>query len=381
MKRCTKCMLPETHETIIFDEQGVCNICRQHEYKKEKIDWQQKEKQLIELIDQYRGKYDYDCIVPFSGGKDSTFTLYTLVKKYGVRPLVVSYDHHFYRPKTIRNVDRIMRLLGVDFLKFRTSWDVVRKTMEESFMRKGDFCWHCHAGVFAYPMQIAVKLNVPLVFWGEPSAEYTSYYGYGEEEEVDEKRFNMWVNLGITAEDMAGMIKTPLRELACFLYPKLKDLRAIKCRSVCLGSFIPWDVKKNSALIMKELGWEGDEVEGVPPEYAYEKVECMMTGVRDYIKFIKRGYARVTHLTSLDIRNNRITRNEAEKLVEEYEGKRPETLDLFLKIIGMPEKEFMRIAKGHAISPYAHDFSKTKRGKKLHDQDSWSWSDLDVNCS
>lgn len=376
MKRCSQCMIPETHETILFDDQGVCNICQQHEYKKGKIDWAAREGQLIELIDQYRGKYNYDCIIPFSGGKDSTFTLYVLVKRYGVKPLVVSYDHNFYRPRTIRNVDRVMRRLGVDFLKFRTNWHIVKKTMRESFIRKGDFCWHCHSGIFAYPMQIAVKFNVPLIFWGEPSAEYTSYYGYDEEEEVDEKRFNMWVNLGITAEDMAGMIDVPLSELDCFRYPPLKALRAIKCRSVCLGSYIPWDVKENSRLIMEELGWEGDEVEGVPSEYSYEKVECMMQGVRDYIKFIKRGYARVSHLSSLDIRNNRLTREEAERLVMEYEGKRPLTLDLFLKMIDMSEEEFLQIALSHRVSPYKHDPSKTKNGRKLYDQDSWDWGDL-----
>lgn len=376
LKRCTKCMLPETHETIKFDREGICDICHQHEYKQESIDWKAKEKELVKLIDRYRGKYDYDCIIPFSGGKDSTFTAYTLVKNYGLKPLVVCYDHHFYRPKTLRNVDRIMRQLGADFLKFRTDWQVIKKTMKESFLRKGDFCWHCHAGVFVYPMQIAVKHKIPLVFWGESSAEYTSYYTYGEDEEVDEKRFNMWVNLGIAAEDMAGMINMPLHRLNCFRYPSEKELRSINCRSVCLGSYIPWDVKKQSKIIMDELGWEGDDVEGVPPGYSYEKVECMMTGVRDYIKFIKRGYARVSHLTSLDIRNKRMSRADAEKLVKEYEGKRPATLELFLKMIGMPESEFIRIALSHAVSPYKHDFAKTAPGKKLYDHDSWDWGDL-----
>jgi len=376
MKKCSNCMLPETHETILFDDQGVCNICQQHEYKREKIDWVAKERELVELIEQYRGKYDYDCIIPFSGGKDSTFTLYKLVKDYKVKPLVVSYDHGFLRPRTLRNVDMVLRQLGVDFLKFRTNWHVIKKTMRESFLRKGDFCWHCHAGIFAYPMQVAVKFKVPLIFWGETSAEYTSYYVYGQDEEVDEKRFNMWVNLGITAEDMAGMIDVPLQDLSCFKYPSLKELRSIKCRSVCLGSYIPWDVKKQSRIIMDELDWEGDEVEGVPSEYSYEKVECMMTGVRDYIKYIKRGYARASHLTSLDIRNKRMTRKEAEKLVERYEGKRPETLDLFLKMIDMTEEEFMRVSVSHTISPYKYDTSNIKRGKKLYDQDSWDWRGL-----
>lgn len=376
MKICQQCLIPETHETIVFDAEGTCNICRQHEFKQEKIDWVQREKDLRALLDQYRNKYDYDCIVPFSGGKDSTFTLYTLVKTYHLRPLVVSYDHHFYRSNLLRNVDRTLRILGVDFLKFRTNWKIVRRTMVESLIRKGDFCWHCHSGVFAYPMQIAVKFNVPLVVWGEPSSEYTSYYAYDEIEEVDEKRFNMWINLGITAEDMAGMIGVDVRELSSFQYPPLSELKRIKCRSICLGSYIPWDVKKQAKIILEELGWQGDEVEGVPPGYSYEKIECMMQGVRDYIKYMKRGYARVSHLTSLDIRNHRLSRAEAEKLVRDYEGKRPQSLDLFLKMIEMSEEEFMEIVLKHRVSPYQHNPSQTQPSKKLYDQDSWDWSDL-----
>ncbi len=377
MKRCSNCVIPETHETILFDDQGVCGICNQHQLKQEKIDWVSKEKDLVTLLDQYRGKYDYDCIIPFSGGKDSTYTVYKLVKDYNVKPLVVSYDHHFYRPNLLRNVDRVIRELGVDFIKFRTNWDIVKKTMREAFIRKGDFCWHCHSGVFAYPMQIAVKFNIPLILWGEPSAEYTSYYSYDDVEEVNEKRFNMWVNLGITAEDMAGMIGVDVRDLQCFKYPSQKELRSIKYRSVCLGSYIPWDVKKQSQLIQDELGWEGDDVEGVPSGYRYEKIECMMQGVRDYIKYIKRGYARVSHLVSLDIRNHRLNRDEAQKLVDDYEGNRPESLDLFLKMIDMDENEFVEIAMGHAISPHQHDPQSVIHGEKLYDQDSWDWKDLD----
>lgn len=370
-------MIPETHETITFDGKGVCNICHQHEYKHEHIDWKKRREDFDTLLNEHRGKGDYDCIVPFSGGKDSTYTLYALIREFKLRPLVVSYDHHFYRPNTLQNVDRTLRLLGADYLKFRTNWKVTRKLMLESFLRKGDFCWHCHSGIFVYPMQIAVKHKIPLVIWGEPSAEYTSYYSYEEIEEVDEKRFNMWVNLGITAEDMAGMIGVDVRELNSFQYPSVQELRSIKCRSVCLGSYIPWDVKKQSELIVNELGWKGDEVEGVPTEYSYEKIECMMQGVRDYIKYIKRGYARVSHLTSIDIRNQRLTRGEAEKLVKEYEGKRPQTLDLFLKMVELTEAEFLQIALSHAVSPYQHDAAATQTGKILHDQKDWDWSDLE----
>lgn len=376
LRRCTRCTLPETHETIVFDEDGVCNICRQHEFKKTKIDWNQRSKDLVTLIDQFRGKSDYDCILPFSGGKDSTFTLWYVVKELGLRPLVVSFDHGFYRPKNLENNERTLRNLGVDFLKFRSDWKVVRKLMLESLNRKGDFDWHAHVGCFAYPMQISLKFKTPLILWGEPSSEYTAYYGYDKEEEVDERRNNRLNNLGITAEDMIGFLhgEITLRDLSPYIYPKEKDLRALGVRSVPLGWFIPWDVRKNYEIINKELGWEGDHVEGVPPQYPYEKTEYQLQGPRDYLKFIKRGYARTTHLTSIDIRNGRMSREEAVKLILQYEGKRPSSLDYILKILGIDEHIWRKIAISHTIPPYRHKFENEEREESLWDMHLWNWN-------
>jgi len=365
-------LIPETHETLMFDAEGVCNICRQNEIKKELINWDERKSELTKLIEKYRGQYSHDCIVPFSGGKDSTFTLYYLVAECNVKPLVVQFDHGFMRPNLRENNERTFKKLGVDVVSFRPNWHVVRKLMRESLIRKGDFCWHCHTGIFSYPMQLAVKLNIPLLFWGEPSAEYTSYYSYDEPEEVDERRFNRFINLGITADDMMGMIDgVEPRDLEPFRYPPLKELRRIGVRSVCLGSYIPWDVKQQVELIQRELGWKGDEVEGVPPDYAYEKIECYMQGVRDYLKFTKRGYGRTAHLASIDIRNGRLTREEGMKLLQQYDGKRPASLDLFLQYVDMNEEEFMEIAQQHMVEPWVPEMYQIERGKPLHDQDSW----------
>lgn len=373
LRRCTRCTLPETHETITFDAEGVCNICRNAEYKKEKIDWDARAKELSALVEKYRGKGDYDCIVPFSGGKDSTFTLWYIVKKLGLRPLVVSFDHGFYRPRTLENNERTMRKLGVDFIKFRSDWTLVRTLMLESLKRKGDFDWHAHVGTFAYPMQIAVKYQIPLVLWGEPSAEYSAYYSFDTIEEVDERRHHRINDLGIAAEDMLGFVGggATIRDFAPYLYPPVNTLRALAVRSVCLGSFIPWDVKTNVETINRELGWRGDQVEGVPPQYPYEKIEYQLQGPRDYLKFIKRGYSRTTHLTSIDIRNGRMTRAEAASCIEKYEGKRPQSLPYLLTILGISEQEWREIAAAQAIPPYVHDFSKEKDDEPLWDMPLW----------
>ena len=378
LKKCVACGLPETYETIEFDEQGICNICHQKAFKDNAIDWSARRQMLGSLIEEYRGKYDYDCIIPFSGGKDSTFTLYHLMHEYKIKPLVVQFNHGFMRETLLKNNERTFKKLGVDVISFTPNWKIVKRLMREALIRKGDFCWHCHTGIFSYPMHIATKFNVPLVFWGEPSSEYTSYYDYkdNEIEEVDETRFNRFVNLGITADDMAGMIRgdTDLdpRDLAPYTYPSQRDLKRIKYRSVCLGSYIPWDVKRNVATISAELGWQGEEVEGMPfEEYPYEKIECYLQGVRDYIKYLKRGYSRVTQMTALDLRNGRISKADAEKLVKTYEGKKPPSLELFLEYLEIDEKEFNEIISKTVVAPHNPDFQVIQWAPKTWDFDKW----------
>lgn len=375
LRRCSRCVMPETQETITFDENGVCSTCRNVSVKQENVDWEANKKEFLSLLEKYRGKYAYDCIVPFSGGKDSTYTAYSLVRDYGLNPLIVSYDHHMYRPNVLQNNERTIKKLGVDYLKFRTNWQVVKKLMRVSLERKGDIYWYQHTGIFAFPMHMAIKFQVPLVIWGEPSSEYTNYYGYDEKEEVDERRFNMFINLGITAQDMIGFLDDPnitMRDLQFNTYPKREDLRNLGCRSICLGSYQPWDVKKQVEIIQRELGWQGDAVEGVPSEYNYEKVEDMMQGIQDYLKFIKRGYGRMSHLASIDIRNGRLTRDEGLKLIEKYEGLRPASLDVLLKWLDLNEEQFYEIANRHRVAPWKHDPSTTRRGELLPDQALWN---------
>jgi len=376
LKRCNKCLLPETHESITFDEQGVCSICRQVEFKEGKIDWESRKQELGDLIESHRGLYDYDCVVPFSGGKDSVWTLYYLMKEFKVKPLVVRFDHGFLRPNLNENTIKVLRSMGADFLSFTPNWKVVQKLMLQSFLEKGDFCWHCHTGIFSYPMHVAIKYKVPLIFWGEPSAEYTSYYSYDQAEEVDEKRFNRFVNLGITALDMAVRLGGDMdeRDFKPYTYPSLKDLRQLNYKSVCLGSYIPWDVKTQSRIIMDELGWQGDLVENVPEQYNYEKIECHMQGVRDYIKYIKRGYTRPTALASIDIRHNRLSREEGLDMLSKYEGKKPASLEIFLEMVGLTEEEFFEISKSHTVSPWKLNVFEQEAGTKLPDFEKWTRS-------
>jgi N-acetyl sugar amidotransferase len=373
LERCKKCTLPITWETLYFDDQGVCNICKNWEKKQTTVNWQEREAQLIKLCREAKEKKaSYDCVLPFSGGKDSTFTLWTVVKKCGLKPLVVSFDHWFYRPKTLENRSRTFRTLGVDVINFIPNWHIVKKLMLEALIRKGDFCWHCHAGVFAYPMQIAVKFKIPLVIWGEGGGEYEGYFKFENLEETDEWKFNRRIIMGMRAEDMAGFIGVQLRDLEPYIYPSKQEIEEAGVKTFPLGKFIPWDVKKQVEINKKELGWQEDDMESCVPGPTYEKIECMFEGLRDYVKYLKRGFSRMTHLTTLDIRHGRLTRDEAMKLIKEHEGKKPQSLRKFLDYLEISEEEFNEIVSKHLIPPASPiDPNTLPEGKRLWDQDLW----------
>ena len=372
MRRCVKCLLPETHETISFDDAGICNVCRSHEVKQQ-TDWNARRTELDALIGEHRDRGEYDCIVPFSGGKDSTFALWYLVATYGLKPLVVTFDHGFMRPRVLENAKRTMRRLGVAHRVHTPSWSVVRQLMLQSLRDKGDFCWHCHTGIFAYPMQVAIETGTSLVVWGEQSAEYTAYYTHADDEEVDEERFNRINTLGISSSDMflrlGGSVSR--RDLAPFTYPDQSRLRELGLRSVCLGSYVEWDTARQVEIIKRELGWEEDEVENVPPQYGYEKIECYVQGVRDYIKYLKRGYSRPSHLAAIDLRRERISHHDARRMIDEYEGKRPPSLEIFLEMTGLSDEEFHAIALQHVVSPWVPEVPVTV-GRRTHDYGQWS---------
>ena len=357
MKICSACVTPETAETNTFDSNNKCSVCKQIEFKND-IDWNQRGKDLDELIKNYKDKYTYDCIVPFSGGKDSCFALWYLVKKKKLNPLVVRFDHNFLRQTTIENTERTINSLGVDFINFKPNFKIVQKMMIESLLRRGDFCWHCHVGITAYPINVAIQKNIPLIFYGEPSSEYSSFYKYDQLEELNVEKFNKVSNLGINAEDMLEMIndrypkeKIKIAQIKEFIFPSQREIIEKNIKASYLGNYIPWDVKKQVEIIKKELNWKGDVTEGIPQEYDYEKIECMMQGLRDYLKFLKRGFGRTAHLTSIDIRNKRMTRDKALELTKIYDGKRPKALDLFLNITNMTEDAFYDIVENHVVHP------------------------------
>jgi hypothetical protein len=183
----------------------------------------------------------------------------------------------------------------------------------------------------------------------------------------------------MTADDMYEFLqgRVERRDLWMFDYPKRKDLIKLKVESICLGNYIEWNTKANVEIIKRELGWKGQAVEGVPPQYDYEKIECTFQGMRDYAKYVKRGYGRTNHLATIDIRNGALGREEALALEDQYDGKRPASLDWFLSILQISEAEFYEILEKHQVHPWKFDPSQVQTGAPLPDMPLWDTTAID----
>lgn len=375
MKSCSRCLVTETADTISFDKTGSCSVCVQIDHKLNDVDWAARGFELDGVVSDAKARHgQYDVIIPFSGGKDSTYQLWFAVTQLKLRPLVVRYNHWGMRPGVERNNVRTFKKLGVEVIDFRPNWNVVRETMREALTRKGDSCWACHTGVYSFPMHMALKFNVPLIMWGESLNEYQSWFDHRVKESVDEVRFNRAMSLGMSADDMYQFLegRVDKRDLFYYAYPKREDLDRLGAQSICLGDYVKWDTKAQVEIIKSELGWEGDAVEGIPAEFDYEKIECQFQGVRDWLKYLKRGFGRTNHLANIEIRHGRMTREEGAALAGEFDGKEPASLPWFLDILGMTRDEFYQIADSHVVDPWSTDGMDIEVGKELPDMKGWS---------
>lgn len=349
MKRCAKCVMPETQDKLTFNENGVCSLCATGK-RKEEIDWGSREKELRKILEKFRSKSQYDCLIPYSGGKDSSFQAYTMVKKFNMKPLLYTFHHTFLSRTGLYNMFNTVQKLGVEHLLYTPNKKLVSKLMRLSLRENGDWCWYCHSGIYGNTMQAAVRHQIPLIIWGESVAEYKDDYTLDDFEQIDYYNFFHNKQAGIGWERFVGGEEITEKDLAPFKFPSTEEIEKLKPISMHLGSYIKWDIAKQVELIKRELGWKDASVEGT--YCTYDKQECRFIGIRDYCKYLKRGFGRTTHQASLDIRAGQISREEGLKLAEQYDGKRPASLDSFLEEIELSEKEYMEILAEHCIPPW-----------------------------
>ena len=355
MTYCTRCCLPETVEGIAFDELGICKACRASEQKM-RIDWSKREKSLSKLLEtqkrEARATGNYDCIIPISGGKDSAFQLHVLTKVYGLRPLAVTHSHNWFSEAGWWNLWNIVEKMDVDHIIYTPKRSLVNRMARKSLCMIGDSCWHCHAGILAWPLLCAVQHNVKLLIFGESPAEFSGRDTFDDQEKKMSSAsdvVDIFMN-GSVRKGPDNMVGDTIEkhEMKMYYPPSVEELNEKGIKSIYLGDYIFWDHERQTEFLVDTYGWKEDTVEGSFKRY--KSVECIMPGVHDFSKFIKRGYGRGTDFASQDVRAGLMTREEAMELAAEVDTREPKALENYLKITGYTKDEFYEILKAQRIS-------------------------------
>jgi N-acetyl sugar amidotransferase len=342
MLRCSRCVMPNTRPDTPFVD-GVCAACLSYA-RRPAIDWQARKAELVALLDRHDGR----CIVPSSGGKDSTYQVMTLLE-LGADVTVVTARTCHLTPLGRANIDNLTRHART--IEVVPNMKVRAKLNRLGLQLVGDISWPEHCAIFTTPFNVAADLGIPLIFYGEnPQDQYGGPLG-SEDAKVMTRR---WVSefggfLGLRPDDFVG--KEGITERDMQDYQLTDKARSFAFEANFLGQYVPWDSRRNAEVAQRA----GMQTFGFPPCEANwwnaENLDNAQTGLHDYFMWLKYGFGRGCQQISVDVREGNVKREHALAWVEEHDGLKPmhycgvPRVDV-LDAIGVTPAELARIAEG-----------------------------------
>lgn len=344
MKWCRSCVLPDTRPNLVIGPDGICNACASHGTKRD-IDWNARRTAFDVLVTYAKNSANggYDCLIPVSGGKDSTWQVVTCLE-HGLKPLCFT-----WRPpgRTAIGEDNLRNLisLGVDHIDYSISPAVERVFWRKAIERYGAPAIPMHMAIFNLTLSTAVRMRIPLVVWGENSAfEYGSADDESRGFALDEawlRRFG--VTQGTTASDWVDQDLTA-QDLIPYQAPDAAQLALAGTRAVFLGYYFPWD-PETSLRVATAHGFKRATAARTGL-YDYADIDDEFISVHHWFKWYKFGFTRLFDNLSIEIRNGRITRAEAVDLIRRRGDDTPlADIDALAKFIGLDRVGFFRLAE------------------------------------
>lgn len=345
MRYCRKCILPDTRPGLRIGSDGVCSACEGHREKRQVIDWDARRKAFADVVaharDRSRG---YDCIIPVSGGKDSTWQVVKCLE-YGLNPLAVTWKTPARTRLGTRNLANLVSL-GVDHIDYQVNPKVERRFMIRALERYGSTAVPMHMALFSIPLTIAVRFEVPLVVWGENSA---LEYGGTPDERRGFKLDTQWlkkygVTHGTTARDWVGD-EFSAKELTPYFGPTDAELEARGVLAVFLGHYFPWD-PQTSLEVARAHGFLARDEGPKTGFYNYADIDDDFISIHHYLKWYKFGFTRTWDNLSLEIRNGRLSRDEAVRVLRQRGDETPqEDIGMFCDFADISRHRFFEIAE------------------------------------
>lgn len=342
---CRCCILPDTRPNLSIGDDGVCNACRAHGIKA-RIDWAARARQLSDVVASAReraGPQGYDCLLPVSGGKDSTWQTVKCLE-LGLRPLAVTWKTPARTEIGRQNLENLVRL-GVDHVDWQISPTVEGRFMVKTFERFGSTAIPMHLAIFNIPPTLATRMRIPLVMWGENSA---FEYGAASEAHTGFSLDAAWlktygVTHGTTAADWVDA-DLSAKDLAAYFGPSPGELERADVRAVFLGYYLPWDPEETRRIAVAH-GFRADARGPRTGFYDFADIDDDFISIHHWMKWYKFGFTRLFDNLSIEIRNGRITRERAIDIVREAGDQTPRAdIARFCAFAGYSEARFFDTA-------------------------------------
>lgn len=320
---CKRCLYSTDHALgLVIDDEGICSGCRIHE-EKDRLDFDDRFAMLEKLVEPYRSKSgtNYDCIVPVTGANDSHFIVHVVKERLGLNPLLVTYNKYFNTPLGIRNLANLRIKFDCDILIQNVNPVSVKAITRTALRMLGSIYWPCLAGQTVFPVQTAVRYQVPLIIWGaHQGLEQVGMFSHEHEVEMTRRYRRDHDLMGHEADDLLSIFDT-LREedVWQYRYPDDADLESVGVRGIYLGNYVRWDPKAQHEQMVASHGYEGAAFPRTFDTFDY--VDCYnYMDLHDHLKMVKHGYSKVTDHACREIRHGRLTREAALSLVRHYEN-------------------------------------------------------------
>jgi N-acetyl sugar amidotransferase len=339
--------------TLHIDEEGVCDACRYAE-RKEQIQWEAREKELLTLCDRFR-KNDgsYDCVVPGSGGKDSAFAAHVLKYKYGMHPLTVTWPPILYTDYGYQNFKNWIEVGGFDNITFKPNGRVHRLLTRLSIENLLHPFQTFILGQKNLAPKIALQYGIPLIFYGEPEAEYGNPIAETKTSLRDKSYYSMQnideVYLGgVQIKELLERYDLELVDLSAYFPADHRSLEASNIEVHYLGYYLRWTPQEAYYYAVENTGFQARPFRTEGTYSKYNSIDDKIDDLHYYTTHIKFGLGRASYDASQEIRNKHITREEGVALVHRFDGEVPTRyLAQVMDYLGMDEDKFHQLCDQH----------------------------------
>lgn len=331
---------------IHIDEEGICDACRYHDKKARTIDWSKRCEELERLCDQYRrNDGNYDCVIPGSGGKDSIMAAHIVKNEFGMHPLTVTWAPHLYTDIGRRNLEHWIDS-GFDNILFTPNGKVHRLLTRLAFKNLLHPFQPFILGQKNIGAKFAALHNIPLVFYGESEAEYgnpiaTTQTSLREAKYHTGDNYENMALGGTTVRELTEKYAVQMNELKPFLPMDPDEFEKKNIQVQYLGYYVKWDPQEAYYFAVDHGGFEANDQRTEGTYSKYNSIDDKSDPFHYFTTRIKFGVGRATYDASQEIRNEKITREEAVTLVKKFDHEFPERYyPEFLDYINMTENEF-----------------------------------------